>query len=307
MRKRTLLIFGFVALTAGNALLCGKLTDERQRVRALLDDKRVLARRLTHVSEQEREQQARLQRLRRTIASEQDAPTSPDAQSEGAHAPVGSLDPLSREHRKTLALRTRGALLRELALTPEQRDAVLDAIVAQEYRSAQSMSDLRHDDEPNPEEQRATVNAQHRKYKEDVVAAIGQEKATQLEALERTQPALAEVKLVRESLDAAGLPIDEAQRSRLLSILTRPDFLSAPGPVVGDAEGSAAAAMQRWHHERTKRFQQEAASVLTPQQLTQLEAFQAADEALMELTRRMGGGTAYASGGTLLPTPASHD
>lgn len=298
MRKRTLVMVGFLALAGGNALLLGALTDEQKRVRALIDDKRDLTRRLSYVSEQEHEQQERLQRLRRTIASDEE-PASPAPPGE-AGAATSALEGLSREHRKTLALRAHGETLRELNLSPEQRDALLDAIVTQEYRTAQGLADLRHDDEPSAEEQRVVVAAQQGKYKEDVARAIGQEKAAQFEALERKQPAMAEVKVVRESLDAAGVPIDEAQRSRLMSILSRPDFQAEPDGLSLEP-GGASGALPRWRRERSKRFQQEAASVLTPQQLAQLEAFQAADDALAEIRSKTSNPVAYVSGGATSP------
>jgi hypothetical protein len=199
----------------------------------------------------------------------------------GSGPPRGMASPplmLPQASRKFMALRSHGELFRELSLTPSERDAVLTALAEHEERAQVMFANNAPFDPsapPDPDVMRERFEALRSEKKAAYAEALGARRAEQLDALEQTIPARMEIKQFRDHLEAVGVPLADAQRAKLVAQLTNQHEQRPPPVGAGEPFEEMHERYREWRSERSRLFREQAAAVLTPEQLEQLEQYHA--------------------------------
>lgn len=165
---------------------------------------------------------------------------------------------LTHEQRMLAVRQRNGQLFREAGLSPEQIQALVPVLATQEERimsAAQSAHGLVG--------RGAEGNAVDPQNHDELVRAIGEEKAAQFEGLRKTLGSRMELQRLRDELEQAGEPISEEQRQRLLARMsTRPQLSAA------DRNGSSPEdRFREIERQRSEQLRGEVSTVLSPAQL----------------------------------------
>jgi hypothetical protein len=180
--------------------------------------------------------------------------TEPHAPSSAASSP--SLDP---EYLRGMLRQRYGALLRDLALSPEQSEALLATLGALDPTGG-----LLPSAPPDPAREQGAI-----------AQVIGPDKAAEFQRLKLTLPARAEVRAVRDRLEAAGDDLSHEQFEELTAVLSaRARVIAAPAPAAStdEAPEQRFARFKSWLDEREGAFREAERDVLTPAQLQVLNA-----------------------------------
>jgi len=296
------LAFTTTALALLSAYLLIQLRDERAGAARASELRREQERQIEELEEERTELAGRLQALRRAALSERsESPVSPRVASEAAGASDASGEPLaggplrggmapanmpaiSVEQHKLMALRGYGELLRELELSPQQRDALLDAIVAHQQRTESAFRGLPGGPMgtlPNGDAVRAKMQELGERHKSEIASAIGARKAGEFEALQKTLPMRMELRQVRDHLEAVGTPVSDEQRAKLLAIMKERQ-LERPAPSAsGSMPEQGFDQYRQWRAEHGQRLLEGAAEVLSSEQLERLQEYEDMQSAAM--------------------------
>jgi hypothetical protein len=150
----------------------------------------------------------------------------------------------------------------KLGLTDEQNSALLDLLAEQQsqgFRTRRSQ---------NPEEARATWEADQAKRKSDIADLRGSAKAAEFEEYQKTMPARSELMMISQQLEGVETPLNDDQRTRMLAALVE-ERERIPVPTYSD--GTAQDEMQKtyneWQTDYEKRVADRARSILSSEQL----------------------------------------
>lgn len=205
-------------------------------------------------------------------AGEQSPSGEPAAPSPRAALPFPQLTP---EERRLTTLTMHGELFTELGLSPTEVQQMLTILVRQEddVRRAISASLPSTRGARDPQQVRAIIEQRKREGQAEIVAALGPDKAARYSELERTLPARFELRDIRAHLEAAGMPVDEAQKEELLELLTALGYGDPPPELAALDMEQAYRQFNAWRRERDERLLEAADSVLSEQQTAQLVAY----------------------------------
>jgi hypothetical protein len=189
---------------------------------------------------------------------------APAAQSRSRELPL--------DQRKIMARQRNGQLFRELGLSEQQVDALLDVLAAQDARAP---SNSRRIGGPpfgrlGPSAD-ATSPEELQRNRDEIASAIGPEKAAQFEALKKTLPARDQLQQLRNELERAGDPVTDEQQRRLLAIMNSRETTAPPARVEGESPEESMARYREWRRESSESLRRDAASVLTPDQVKRME------------------------------------
>jgi hypothetical protein len=179
---------------------------------------------------------------------------------------------LSAEQRKTMVRHRYGALLRELALSPSQRESLLNVLSEQQARSAFVP---RRDSGSAQAAAAAASREQH-----EIAAAIGDEKAAAFEQLKDTMSVREELRSVRDQLEEAGEPMTAEQYRALIGAMTALGLERPPHPGEATSREEAAELYRNWVTDRDEMLRESAAKTLEPAQLKMLDEGQELREAM---------------------------
>lgn len=170
---------------------------------------------------------------------------------------------LSAEQRSNAIVHRNGELFRELALTQGEIDALTPVLAAQEQRQREQarasgrmrfgMAALSPEDE--------------QRNRDEVAAVLGPEKAARLQTLQKSQPLRSEVRMLRDSLEQAGIPITEQQQRELMAKVTARAAEPKPTRSDGESQDDVVKRFGEQRRERAQRVREEAAAVLSPEQM----------------------------------------
>jgi hypothetical protein len=172
---------------------------------------------------------------------------------------TSSMPSLSADQRQGILRQRYGQLLRELALSPEQSAAVLEAL-----GSLDPSAGLLPPAPPDPAREQAAITP-----------LIGPDKAAEFLRLKLTLPARAELRAVRDRLEAAGEAVTQEQLDELTDVLSaRARQLALPPSAAntGNAPEQRSERVRDLMDARERRFREAEASVLTPAQMQLLDA-----------------------------------
>ena len=157
----------------------------------------------------------------------------------------------------------------KLGLTDEQNSALLDLLADQQ---AQGFRNRRNQ---NPDDARASWEAEQAKRKSDIVDLLGSSKATEFEEYQKTMPARSELMMISQQLEGVETPLNDDQRTRMLTALVE-ERERIPVPTYSD--GTAQEEMQKnyneWQTDYEKRVADRARGILSSEQLATYSEYQ---------------------------------
>lgn len=149
----------------------------------------------------------------------------------------------------------------KLGLTDEQNNALLDLLVDQQSQG------LRNRRVQDPDDARASWEAEQAKRKGEIVDLLGSAKATEFEEYQKTMPARSELMMISQQLEGVETPLDDDQRTRMLAVLVE-ERERIPVPAYSD--GIAQEEMQKhyneWQSDYEKRVADRARGILSSEQ-----------------------------------------
>ena len=274
-----------IVLTIGTTLLgaaFGYLLGQRGSERGAKHDDSETQALLAQIDSLEAERQ----QLRDELRHPEYMPTRERTAADSSSAPSGTSSPRLRapsaapwrahdlpiEQRKIMVRQRNGALFRELGLNEAQIEALLDVLGQQDARSPNMATRVSGPavGRFGPAGEALSAEEQQRN-RDEIAAVIGQDKATQFENLKKTLPARNELMWMRNELEQAGEPVSEEQQRQLLAIIGKRETQGPPARVEGESPEDSMARYRQWRRERSESLRQDAASVLTPEQVKRLE------------------------------------
>ncbi len=183
--------------------------------------------------------------------------------------------PLSLEQREIMARGRFGGVVRELNLSDEQVKTLLRVLAVQDARAAETAR-TRVDaagEEPRASKRRELEQA-------EIAAVIGWENASRFEKLKEGLPTRTELRRLRDELEDVGEPLSGSQYAALVSAAKSRPPTPPPARVPGESPEVAIERMRTWFAERDQRILDDAAAVLTPEQLQRIEERQSVSRSL---------------------------
>ena len=190
---------------------------------------------------------------------------------DGAHAPIPhptswnagpsapSLPSFAPEHRQSILRQRYGEILHELALSAEQSDALLATLATLDPSAGMLPTTP-----PDPAREHVAL-----------AQVIGADQATEFQRQKLTLPARAEVRAVRDRLEAAGDELTQEQYEQLRATLKESALALEPPTPTSSADETPAQRVARFNariDERERVFREAESSVLTASQLRLLDA-----------------------------------
>jgi hypothetical protein len=161
----------------------------------------------------------------------------------------------------SLRIRRRYAeLFREMELSEQQIEALVPVLIAQDQPDTEARSGGELRSARDAERERAAISA-----------VLGPDKGLHFDRLKKTLPARMQLSFAREQLEQTGSPLREDQRKRLLAILNAQEPLAPWKRIEGESSEQQFARYRQWQQDGAKRFIEQAAPVLTPEQMKHLE------------------------------------
>jgi hypothetical protein len=193
-----------------------------------------------------------------------------------------------RSRMKNSVRRMYGDAGQAMGLSAEKSSQLLDLLAEQQTRN---MGDIRNRI-PEGQTFQQYMQDQQKKNNDDVVALIGQDKASDWAAYQKSLPDRAQLGVVRDQLDQAGVPMTDSQRTQMLAAITE-ESQRLPRPVVGDGlpPDEMMTQMNQWQTEYDKALLDRAKQVLSTEQYSAYKEFQDwQTEMRSNLPRPPGGG-----------------
>jgi len=179
-----------------------------------------------------------------------------------------------RSRMKTSIRRMYGDAGQAMGLSAEKSSQLLDLLADQQTRNMGG--DIR-EKVPAGETLQQYMQDQQKKNNEEIVSLIGQDKADDWAAYQKSLPDRAQLGMVRDQLEQAGLPMTDSQRTQMLAAITE-ESQRLPRPALGSSSGLApdemAAQYNQWQTEYDKALMDRAKQVLTTEQYSAYKEFQ---------------------------------
>jgi hypothetical protein len=183
-----------------------------------------------------------------------------------------------------------------MGLSPEKSNQLLDLIADQQTRN---MGDIRSR-VPEGQTIQQYIQDQQKKNNEEITALIGQDKADEWAAYQKSLPERSQLGMVRDQLEQAGVPMTESQRAQMLAAITEESQrLPRPTPTQGLPPEEMAAQYTQWQSDYDKALLDRAKQVLNTEQYNAYkEYYDWQTEMRASLPRPMPGGGAMIRGMT---------
>lgn len=158
-----------------------------------------------------------------------------------------------------------------LGLSPEKSNQLLDLLADQQTRN---IGDIRSK-VPEGQSIRQYLQDQQKKNADEITALIGQERAADWAAYQKSLPERSTLGVVRDQLEQAGVPMTESQRSQMLAAITEESQrLPRPTPTQGLPPEETMAQMNQWQTEYDKALLDRAKQVLNADQYSAYKDYQ---------------------------------
>lgn len=158
-----------------------------------------------------------------------------------------------------------------LGLSPEKSNQLLDLLAEQQTRN---IGDIRN---KVPEGQTIQQYFQdlQKKNNDEITALIGQDKADEWAAFQKSLPERSQLGVVRDQLEQAGVPMTESQRTQMLAaIMEESQRMPRPTPSQGLPPEEMMAQMNQWQNEYDKALLDRAKLVLNTEQYNAYKEYQ---------------------------------
>lgn len=176
-----------------------------------------------------------------------------------------------RARMKTSIRRLYGDAGQALGLSPEKSNQLLDLLADQQTRN---IGDVRSK-VPEGQTIRQYLQDQQKKNADEITALIGQERAADWAAYQKSLPERSTLGVVRDQLEQAGLPMTESQRTQMLAAITEESQrMPRPTPTQGLPPEETMAQMNQWQTEYDKALLDRAKQVLNTDQYSAYKDYQ---------------------------------
>lgn len=158
-----------------------------------------------------------------------------------------------------------------LGLSPEKSNQLLDLLAEQQTRN---IGDVRNKVPEGQSIQQYFQDLQ-KKNNDEITALIGQDKAGEWAAFQKSLPERSQLGVVRDQLEQAGVPMTESQRAQMLAaIMEESQRMPRPTPSQGLAPEEMMAQMNQWQGEYDKALLDRAKLVLSTEQYKAYKEYQ---------------------------------
>jgi hypothetical protein len=177
-----------------------------------------------------------------------------------------------RSRMKSSIRRMYGDAGQAMGLSPEKSSQLLDLLADQQTRNFGG--DIR-EKVPAGETIQQYMQDQQKKNNEEVISLIGQDKADDWAAYQKSLPDRAQLGMVRDQLEQAGVPMTDSQRTQMLAAISEESQrLPRPTPNNGLAPEEMMAQYNQWQTEYDKALLDRAKQVLNTEQYNAYKDFQ---------------------------------
>jgi hypothetical protein len=150
-----------------------------------------------------------------------------------------------------------------LGLSPEKSSQLLDLLADQQTRN---MGDIRSR-VPEGQTIQQYMQDMQKKNNDEITALIGQDKADEWAAFQKSLPERSQLGQVRDQLEQAGVPMTESQRTQMLAAITEESQrLPRPTPTQGLPPEELSAQYMQWQSDYDKALLDRAKQVLSTEQ-----------------------------------------
>jgi hypothetical protein len=176
-----------------------------------------------------------------------------------------------RSRMKNSIRRMYGDVGQAMGLSAEKNSQLLDLLADQQTRNFGNIRDK----VPEGQTIQQYMQDQQKKNNDEIVALIGQDKASDWAAYQKSLPDRAQLGVVRDQLDQAGVPMTESQRTQMLAAITE-ESQRLPRPVVGNGlpPDEMMTQMNQWQTDYDKALLDRAKQVLSTEQYNAYKEFQ---------------------------------
>jgi hypothetical protein len=176
-----------------------------------------------------------------------------------------------RTRMKTSIRRLYGDAGEAMGLSAEKGRELLDLLAEQQTRNMGGMRDKM----PEGQSFQQFMQDQQKKNNDEVLALVGQEKAADWAAYQKSLPERAQLGVVRDQLEQAGVPMTDSQRSQMLAAITE-ESQRLPRPVAGNGlpPDEMMSQINQWQSEYDKALLDRAKQVLNTDQYNAYKDFQ---------------------------------
>lgn len=166
-----------------------------------------------------------------------------------------------------------GDVGRELNLTQEQADALINLMAEQQTRG---FGDRRQAALADPASAQQTWRDLQAKNNQEIAALIGQDKMSEWKQFQQTLPQRSEVDVIRQQLDQAGVPLSADQRSELVNVMVE-EIQRNPRPTVaqGMMPEDSFKQQNEWQDAYDKSVSDRAKQVLSSEQYDRYSEYRA--------------------------------
>lgn len=176
-----------------------------------------------------------------------------------------------RARMKTSIRRLYGDAGQALGLSPEKSNQLLDLLADQQTRN---IGDIRSK-VPEGQTIRQYLQDQQKKNADEITALIGQDRAADWAAYQKSLPERSTLGVVRDQLEQAGLPMTESQRTQMLAAITEESQrIPRPTPTQGLPPEEMMAQMNQWQTDYDKALLDRAKQVLNADQYSAYKDYQ---------------------------------
>lgn len=176
-----------------------------------------------------------------------------------------------RSRMKSSVRRMYGDAGQAMGLSAEKSSQLLDLLAEQQTRNFGNIRDR----VPEGQTIQQHMQDQQKKNNDEIVALIGQDKASDWAAYQKSLPDRAQLGVVRDQLDQAGVPMTDSQRTQMLAAITE-ESQRLPRPTMGSGlpPEEAMTQMNQWQTEYDKALLDRAKQVLNTDQYNAYKEFQ---------------------------------
>jgi len=176
-----------------------------------------------------------------------------------------------RTRMKSQVRRLYGDAGHALGLSEEKSSQLLDLLADQQTRGM----GVRPDQLPEGQTMREYISEQQKKNTQEIATLIGSDKANEWAAYQKTLPQRAQLGVVSDQLEQAGVPMSEGQRSEMLAALTEESQrLPRPTMTQGVPPEETMAQMNQWQTDYDKALLDRAKQVLNSDQFKAYKEYQ---------------------------------
>lgn len=270
----------------------------------------------TQLRASESTQASNLTTLAQQVAAKKPAGTSGGSEGEGAFGKgmgemLGKMmkDPgmreMIREQQKASVNMMYGALLKEMKLTPEEKDKLKELLAEAQMRNVEAAQGMFGDNkDASGQDAKKQIEAANKASEEQIKTLLGDDRFAEYKDYQQNIGERMQVDQLGTRLKTADMALDEQQTAQLLKIMK--DEKTATPPVFPSDPNEASKNMQalmtsenvdrqlKWMEDYNRRIADKAALVLSPEQFIEYKSFleqQASMQKLgLQMARQMFGG-----------------